>query len=70
MKPTEEMIRRLKKDGRYDFPESLTRSESKTAAINLAKAATKDDRKNGITDSQFGIGINAFGYYFAAEING
>ena len=70
MKPTNEMIRRLQKDGRYDFSGNLTRAESKAAALDLAKAAIKDDRKNGINDSNFGIGINAFGYYFAAEING
>lgn len=61
-----EQIRRLQKDGTYHF-EGLTREESRKAATELAKAAMKDDRKNGI-DSQFGICRDAFGYYYAAAI--
>lgn len=62
-----EAIRRLQKDGAYHF-EGLTREESRKAATELAKAAMKDDRKNGI-DSKFGICRDAFGYYFSVAIN-
>lgn len=61
-------IRRLQKDGEYRF-EGLSREESKQAAIALANAAMEDDRKYGI-ESNFGIARDAFGYYFAAQING
>lgn len=62
-----EAIRRLQKDGTYRF-EGLTREESRKAATKLAKAALKDDRKNGI-ESKFGVCRDAFGYYFATAIN-
>jgi hypothetical protein len=62
-----EAIRRLQKDGEYRFT-GLTRAESKKAATELARAAMKDDRKYGI-ESNFGIALDAFGYYFAAQIN-
>ena len=60
-------IRRLQKDGEYRFS-GLSREESKAAATELAIAAMRDDRKNGI-ESGFGIARDAFGYYFAAQIN-
>ena len=63
-----EAIRRLQKDGEYRFP-GLTRGESKKAAEVLAEAAMKEDRKHGI-QSSFGIARDAFGYYFAVQING
>ena len=65
---TKDAIRRLQKDGDFRFS-GLTRAESKTAAAELAKAAMNDDRSNGI-ESCFGVGRDAFGYYFAAQING
>lgn len=68
MKNMNEAVRRLQKDGEYRF-EGLGREESRRAAAELAKAAMKDDRKNG-TQSSFGIARDAFGYYFAAQING
>ena len=64
---TKDAIRRLQKDGEYRFSE-LSREESKAAATELAIAAMRDDRKNGI-ESGFGIARDAFGYYFAAQIN-
>ena len=42
--------------------------ESKKAAMELAKAAMKEDRKYGI-ESNYGIARDVFGYYFAKEIN-
>ena len=60
-------IRRLQKDGEYSFP-GLTRSESKKAAVILAEAAMSEDRKRGI-QSNYGIARDAFGYYYAAQIN-
>ena len=60
-------IRRLQKDGEYRFS-GLSREESKAAATELANAAMNDDRRNGI-ESSFGIARDAFGYYFAAQIN-
>ena len=60
-------IRRLQKDGEYKFS-GLSREESKAAATELANAAMNDDRRNGI-ESSFGIARDAFGYYFAAQIN-
>ena len=60
-------IRRLQKDGEYRFS-GLSREESKAAAAELANAAMNDDRRNGI-ESSFGIARDAFGYYFAAQIN-
>lgn len=62
-----EAIRRLQKDGECRF-EGLSREESRKAATELARAAMRDDRKNGI-ESSFGIARDAFGYYFAAQIN-
>ncbi len=62
-----DQIRRLQKDGEYRF-EGMTREESKKAATALAKAATRDDRKNGI-ESTYGIARDAFGYYKAVSIN-
>ena len=59
-------IRRLQKEGEFKF-EGLTREESRTEATKLAKAARKDDLKNGI-DCQYGISRNAFGYYSAVVI--
>lgn len=67
MKNMKEAVRRLQKDGEYRF-EGLGREESRKAATELAKAAMKEDRENGI-QSSFGIARNAFGYYFAAQIN-
>ena len=49
--------------------EGLGREESRRAATELAKAAMREDRKNGI-ESSFGIARDAFGHYFAAQING
>ena len=63
----EEAIRRLQKDGEYRFP-GLTREQSKKAATDLAKATMNEDRKNGI-HSNFGIARDAFGFYYAAQIN-
>jgi len=60
-------IRRLQKDGEYKFS-GLSREESKKAATELAIAAIKEDHKYGI-ESSFGIARDAFGYYFAAQIN-
>ena len=54
-----EAIRRLQKDGEYRF-EGLGREESRKEATTLAKAAMKEDRKNGI-QSSFGIARDAFG---------
>lgn len=68
MKNMKEAVRRLQKDGEYRF-EGLGREESRKAATELAKAAMKEDRKYGI-ESSFGIARDAFGYYFAAQING
>ena len=62
-----DQIRRLQKEGEYRF-EGLSREESKKAATELAKAATRDDRKNGI-ESTYGIARDAFGYYTAVSIN-
>ena len=62
-----EAIRRIQKDGEYRY-EGLGREESRKEATTLAKAAMKEDRKNGI-QSSFGIARDAFGYYFAAQIN-
>ena len=64
---TKESIRRLQKDGEYKFS-GLSREESRAAAEALAAAAIKADRGNGI-ESNFGIAKDAFGYYFAAQIN-
>ena len=64
---TSEAIRRLQKDGEYRFP-GLSRSESKTAATELALKAMREDHKRGF-ESNFGIAMDAFGYYFAAQIN-
>ncbi len=68
MKNMKEAIRNLQKNGEYRF-EGLNREESRRAATRLAKAAMEDDKKNGI-ESSFGIARDAFGYYFAAQING
>ena len=68
MKNTKEAIRSLQKNGEYRF-EGLGREESRKAATRLARAAMEDDRKNDI-ESSFGIARDAFGYYFAAQING
>ena len=57
-------IRKLQKDGDFRFS-GLTRAESKTAVAELAEAAMNDDSSNGI-ESCFGVGRDAFGYYFAA----
>lgn len=56
-----EEIRRLQKEGSYKF-DGLTREESKTAAVKLAKAAAKEDRKYGV-DCTYGIARDVFGYY-------
>ena len=68
MKNTKEAIRSLQKNGEYRF-EGLGREESRRAATELARAAMREDRKHGISSS-FGIARDAFGYYFAAQING
>ena len=68
MKNTKEAVRNLQKNGEYRF-EGLGREESRRAATELAKAAMREDRKNGI-ESSFGIARDAFGHYFAAQING
>lgn len=60
-------IRKLQKDGEYRFP-GLNKDESKKAAKALVKAAMNADRENGI-DSAFGIAKDAFGYYYAKQIN-
>ena len=60
-----EDIRRLQKDGEYHF-EGLSREQSRKAARELAGAAMKEDRENGI-QSSFGVGRDAFGYYFAMQ---
>lgn len=67
MKNMNEAIRRLQKDGEYRF-EGLSREESRKAAAELAKAAMSEDRKYGM-QSSFGIARDAFGYYFAVQIN-
>ena len=59
-------IRRLQKEGQFKF-EGLTREESRKLAENLAKAARRDDLKNGI-DCNYGIARDAFGYYSAVVI--
>lgn len=68
MKNMKEAVRNLQKNGEYRF-EGMSREESRRAATRLAKAAMEDDKKNGI-ESSFGIARDAFGYYFAAQING
>lgn len=68
MKDINEAIRHLQKDGEYRF-EGLGREESRRAATELAKAAMRENRKHGI-ESSFGIARDAFGYYFAAQVNG
>ena len=68
MKNMKEAVRRLQKDGEYRF-EGLDREECRRAATELAKAAMREDRKYE-TQSSFGIARDAFGYYFAAQING
>lgn len=67
MKKYADEIRTLQKNGEFRFS-GLTREESRTAATALARAAMKEDRKYGI-ESKFGIARDAFGYYFAAQIN-
>ena len=59
-------IRRLQKEGEFKF-EGLTREESRNRATKLAKAARRDDLKNGI-DCNYGIARDAFGYYSAVVI--
>lgn len=61
-----ESIYRLQKDGEYRFA-GLTREESRKAAAQLAKAAMKEDQRNGI-ESRFGIVRNALGYYYAKAL--
>lgn len=61
-----ERIRRLQKEGEFRF-EGLTREESRTEATKLAKAAKRDDLKNGV-DCEYGIARDAFGYYKAVVI--
>lgn len=61
-----EAARRLQKDGEYRF-EGLGREESRRAAATLARAAMKEDRKNGI-QSSFGIARDAFGYYCCCSL--
>lgn len=68
MKNMSEEIRSLQKNGEYRF-EGFSREESRKAATALANAAMQEDRKYGIK-SNFGIARDAFGYYFAAQING
>ncbi|MBQ7574367.1 MAG: hypothetical protein IJT23_08920 [Clostridia bacterium] len=63
----EEAIRRLQKDGEYRFP-GLTREQTKKAASTLATETMAKDRKNGIKSS-FGIARDAFGCYYAVQIN-
>jgi len=60
-----EDIRRLQKDGEYRF-EGLSREESRKAAMELAEATMREDRRNGI-QSTFGIARDGFGYYFAIQ---
>lgn len=60
-------IRCLQKDGEFHF-DGLSREESRKSAEELARAAMNDDRKYGIK-SNFGIARDAFGYYFAVQIN-
>lgn len=60
-------IRRLQKDGEYHF-EGLSPNESRKAAEELAQATMMEDRKNGV-ESCFGIARDAFGYYFAVQLN-
>ena len=61
-----EEIRRLQKEGEFKF-EGASREESRKEATKLAKAARKDDLKNGI-DCRYGILRDAFGYYKAVVI--
>ena len=61
-----EKIRRFQKEGEFKF-EGLTREESRNRATKLAKAARRDDLKNGI-DCKYGIARDAFGYYSAVVI--
>ena len=67
IKVNEEEIRRLQKDGEYRFP-GLTKGQSKIAATALSEAAMNEDRRRGI-QSRFGIVRDAFGYYYAVQIN-
>ena len=60
MTRTEE-IRKLQKEGTFKF-EGLTREESRTEAAKLASEATDKS-------AAYGIAKDAFGYYFAAQIN-
>ena len=62
----DEQIRTLQKNGEFRFP-GLSRSESKQAAEELARAAMRYDRKHGIR-CRYGIAQDAFGYYFAVTL--
>ena len=52
-------IRRLQKDGEYRF-QGLSREESKKAAMELAKAAMKEDRKYGIEKKLYELADRIF----------
>ena len=56
----------MQKEGEFKF-EGFSREESRARALKLAKAARKDDLKNGI-DCQYGIARDVFGYYSAVVI--
>jgi hypothetical protein len=65
MKYTAEMVRRLQKDGEFQF-EWLTREETSMAATKLAGYAMADDRQHGVDAGLvYGAGRDVFGYYFA-----
>lgn len=66
MKITDEMIRRLQKDGDFHF-QGLTRDESRNLAARLAQAAMNNDQQYGV-ESNFGVARDGFGYYYATVI--
>ena len=65
MKYTDEMVRKLQKEGEYKF-EGLTREQTRHASMKLAGYAMADDMLYGSTDGLvYGAARDAFGYYYA-----
>jgi hypothetical protein len=65
MKITMDDIRRLQKEGVYNF-QGLTREETRMASMKLAAAAMADDRQRGVDQGLvYGAGRDVFGYYYA-----
>jgi len=65
MNVTLEMVRRLQKDGTFNF-EGLTREQTRMAAMKLAGYAMADDRQHGVgAGLVYGAGRDVFGFYFA-----